>query len=359
MAFTTTANDHTHRRTAPPRRRRTHPIAGVLAALWAVLHVAIAILHLAGRGPTPWTPIEASVLGSLRPATAATGLAVLALLALATLTVTTVTARRTSAPAGVHRGAGAVLVAVGLVAALGFGDMRGLALMGYLPMVLLSLLGVGPVADLDPAVLASPMLSLSHTVGGLALVLTGVSVLSAGREGTGRATAAAPRRAAAALRVGRWAVGVAVTVPVGYATTRIAWAVGLPLGVRDAFLVELGSAKFAGLGLGLFALVGCLLTLGLVQRWGERFWRWVPRIGGRPVPVSMAVVPALFVATAVTSAGLGFWRSVVMGDLDRLPGEPADWAAWAPELLWPLWGLALGVAALAYRARREATAERP
>jgi hypothetical protein len=165
----------------------------------------------------------------------------------------------------------------------------------------------------------------------------------------------ATRRRATALRVGRWGVAVAVAIPLGYAATRVAWAFGVPLGVRDEFLVELGDAKFAGLGLGLFAVVGVLLTLGLVQRWGEVFWHWVPRIGGRPVPVSLAVVPALFVAAAIASAGLGFCRVLLVGELDSLPGEPEDWAAWAPELLWPVWGVALGVAAFAYRARREAS----
>ncbi|MDN5796343.1 MAG: hypothetical protein L0H79_11410 [Intrasporangium sp.] len=49
-----------------------------------------------------------------------------------------------------------------------------------------------------------------------------------------------------------------------------------------------------------------------------------------------------------------FWRAVVTGEVARLPGAPGDWAAWAPELPWPLWGLALGIAAIAYRARRRA-----
>jgi len=36
-----------------------------------------------------------------------------------------------------------------------------------------------------------------------------------------------------------------------------------------------------------------------------------------------------------------------------------DWGAWAPELLWVPWGIALGVAALAYRVRREASLPPP
>ena len=51
-------------------------------------------------------------------------------------------------------------------------------------------------------------------------------------------------------------------------------------------------------------------------------------------------------------AGLGFWRLVLVGELDETPGTDADWAAWLPELFWPLWGVALAVAGLAYAARR-------
>ena len=102
-------------------------------------------------------------------------------------------------------------------------------------------------------------------------------------------------------------------------------------------------------------MVGCLLTLGLVQRWGEVFWSWVPGVGGRRVPVGMALAPALFVAAIVSSAGLGFWSAILAGHLGDLPGAEQDWAAWAPELLWPVWGVALAVAALAYRTRRTVT----
>ena len=96
------------------------------------------------------------------------------------------------------------------------------------------------------------------------------------------------------------------------------------------------------------------LTTGLLARWGEVFWSWVPRVGGRPVPVAAAVVPGLIVAGATTSAGLSFWRLVLVGELSRLPGAADDWAAWAPELLWPVWGVALAVACLAYLGRRSA-----
>lgn len=61
--------------------------------------------------------------------------------------------------------------------------------------------------------------------------------------------------------------------------------------------------------LSFFSLGLALLTLGLVQRWGEVFPRWVPGIGGRRVPVSFAVgaatAGALLVAAFIVRAFVG------------------------------------------------------
>lgn len=104
---------------------------------------------------------------------------------------------------------------------------------------------------------------------------------------------------AAAARWGKWATYIAVLIPVLYAATRWAWALGIPL----------------------------------------------------------AVIPASLVAILVTTAGLMFVRLVIAGNvgvvvpaLDINLGE--NWATLAPELLWPLWGVALGAATLAYYYRR-------
>ena len=113
---------------------------------------------------------------------------------------------------------------------------------------------------------------------------------------------------------------------------------------------------FAGAALATLAVIGAILTLGLVQGWGEVFPRWLPFLGGMRVPPLMAIVPASLVAVLVTNAGVMFWRMTLsggfpLGDLELLTLEDS-WAALAPELLWPIWGVALGVAALAYHLRR-------
>ncbi|WP_353510217.1 hypothetical protein [Intrasporangium sp.] len=339
-------------------RPRSRPrVAAGVACLWAVLQLGLALGQLAGLDVTPWSGADPSVLSALSTSTVAVVVAVLAGVSLAALATWD---RRDGRPARI---AGGLLLATGIVVALALADVRSLTLLGYLPMVLLHHVGIEPFAAHEMTIPTPVLLSLMHSVGGVGLLLTGLSALTGSLDRVGFAGGAdrelAERRRIAAVRVGRWAVGVAVAAPLVYASTRVAWAFGIPLGVSDEFLDLLGDAKYAGLGLGLFAIVGSMLTLGLVQRWGEAFWSWVPRVGGRPVPVSMAVVPALFVAMAVISAGIGFAMIILGGEIDALPGEPVDWAAWAPEVLWVPWGIALGVAALAYRVRREATTSLP
>jgi hypothetical protein len=152
-----------------------------------------------------------------------------------------------------------------------------------------------------------------------------------------------------AARWGRWATYVAVLVPLPYAAIRWAWALGIPLGISEEFLregQEIG-LWWAGAALSTVDLAGAILTLGLIQRWGEVFPRWMLGLSGRRVPPAMAIVPASLVSVMVTSAGL----QVVRGFLSD--GFPADgWATTAPGLLWPVWGVALGAATLGYYYRR-------
>ena len=155
---------------------------------------------------------------------------------------------------------------------------------------------------------------------------------------------------------GRCAIAVAVVVPLLYAATRWAWALGIPLGISDELFRE-GRATglwWAGAALGTVAIAGAMLTLGLGQRWGETFPQWLPLLGGRRVPPVLAIVPAALVSILVTSAGLMFVRLALLGTAGNVftfIGRE-DWAALAPELLWPLWGMALAVATLSYYLRR-------
>ncbi|WP_157249885.1 hypothetical protein [Nonomuraea typhae] len=153
-------------------------------------------------------------------------------------------------------------------------------------------------------------------------------------------------------RIGRWATAVAVLGPLPYGLQRAAWTAGIPLGVDQAYVDTL-RADFAAKGLvwgqqyllPLLCLGGALLTLGLAQRWGREFPRWVPVLGGRAVPEAMAVVPASIVSVAVTVAGLTMARALVAADA-------GDWATGGAGLFFLPWGLALGVATVAYHYTR-------
>jgi hypothetical protein len=163
----------------------------------------------------------------------------------------------------------------------------------------------------------------------------------------------------AAARWGKWATSIAVIIPLLYAATRWAWALGIPLGVSAEFLragQEVG-LWWAGAALATVAVGGALLTLGLIQPWGEVFPRWLPWLAGKRVPIAFAAIPASLVSILVTTAGLMYVRLVISGTfavivpaLDINLSE--NWATLAPELLWPLWGVALGAATLAYYYRR-------
>ncbi|MEU4623805.1 hypothetical protein AB0G04_28015 [Actinoplanes sp. NPDC023801] len=230
-------------------------------------------------------------------------------------------------------------------------DVRLLAFAGYLPMLIAGLPFGWPPVDYGDV--------LTWTLGNQALALTGgVLIVRAvltwqrraagacedcGRRDDGEAGWTSPR---AAARWGRIAVWIAAACPAVYAVSRLAWAAGIPLGIDAGELsaMRAGGAAVAPAGLGAFALAGAILTLGLTQRWGERFPRWMVGLAGKPVPIRLATVPATIVALLVASASV--W--VVTGEHSVSMFDGAV----VPVLLWPLWSVALGAATYAYHLRR-------
>lgn len=230
-------------------------------------------------------------------------------------------------------------------------DVRLLALVGYLPMILVRApFDVEFRAQLAEALSGVYVHQVVAVIGGV--LWAAATFAFARRTGAVRPGWTTP---ASAARWGRVAVYVAAAIPALYALTRWIWVLGVPLGI-DPDLHAAGMADgslWSGAWLGSFALVGTVLTLGLVQRWGEVVPRWVPVVGGRRVPVSLAVVPAAAVSVLATSGGLSLLRSILTDDTVRLAD---DWAAYGPALLWPVWGVALAAGTLAYYARRRPSA---
>ncbi|WP_223180076.1 hypothetical protein [Streptomyces griseicoloratus] len=160
-----------------------------------------------------------------------------------------------------------------------------------------------------------------------------------------------------AARWGRKAAYTAVAVPLVYASTRWAWALGYPLGISDKMWEEgkEDNLWLVGSALATMGALGSLLTLGLVQRWGEVFPRWIPGLRGRRVPPALAIVPASLVAVMVTTAGIMYIRLHFQGAFED---PAANWGATVPETIWPVWGAALAAATLAYYFRRRGACKR-
>jgi hypothetical protein len=167
---------------------------------------------------------------------------------------------------------------------------------------------------------------------------------------------------ASAARWGRIAVYVGMVAPIFYTLTRFAWVLGIPLGLsEEQFRNSQENALIisGALSLGAFVLVGALLMLGLVQRWGEVFPRWMVGLSGRRVPIALAVIPASLASVLLIVGGIGIWSGLArmaanveaagVGGLG-LAGEIIFQLG--PTLLFPLWGGALAVATLGYYFRR-------
>jgi hypothetical protein len=164
-----------------------------------------------------------------------------------------------------------------------------------------------------------------------------------------------------AARWGRIAVYVAMAAPVFYALTRYAWALGIPLGMSEEYLRrgQESGMWISGLFLATFGLVGAALMLGLVQRWGKVFPRWMIGLAGRRVPIALAVVPVSLVSVLLVVGGIALWSglgqmvagSVAGGAEGRVLVEGIIFQV-GPTLLFPVWGAALAVATLGYYYRR-------
>jgi hypothetical protein len=152
-----------------------------------------------------------------------------------------------------------------------------------------------------------------------------------------------------------------MVAPVFYALTRFAWALGFPLGMSEETLRrgQESGMWISGLFLATFGLVGAVLMLGLVQRWGEVFPRWMIGLAGRRVPLALALIPALFVSVLLIVGGIGIWSGLpqivaalaASGVEDIQIIEEIIFVI-GPTLLFPVWGGALAVATLGYFYRR-------
>ncbi|GAA1280160.1 hypothetical protein GCM10009609_49780 [Pseudonocardia aurantiaca] len=221
----------------------------------------------------------------------------------------------------------AVLVLIGAVAWIsGIADAGVLA--RYAGVVITSVGKFGP-----------PSALLFLLAGGLLWGVLAVRTALAQRAGR---PAPAWTRPESAARWGRVATLVAAACALPYGLQRLTWLTPWPVAVSADELAAQPELRLHGLLLGLAALAGALLTIGLISRWGEVWPRWVPVVRGRPVPVAAAVVPGAIVAALFTAAALPM--TLMWFDAG------APWVA--VFFPFPVWGPALGAAVLAYALRR-------
>ncbi|GAB2908628.1 hypothetical protein GCM10027203_04660 [Nonomuraea fastidiosa] len=155
-------------------------------------------------------------------------------------------------------------------------------------------------------------------------------------------------RPESAVRWGRVATIGAAMCPLPYALYRLTWLTPWPTdsGVTGPLAAD---TRLQGLLLAFAALGGAVLTLGLISRWGEVFPRWVPIVHGRTVPVRLPVIAGGTVAGICCLASPG----LVIDSVVR--GQPVALLLWP----YPLWGVLLAGAVLAYWLRRRADHVRP
>jgi len=313
----------------------------LIIAVWSVSYLPLSLLWAVGG---PAYPFDAGRTGAgntlLDPLPAAAGGAVLAVSALVAGVVAVLAVRGplTRAPA-------VVAIAVGAGLAVLLPDVRIMMTAGYFPVMLVAALAGQAELSMIATMLTWPSVNL------LILMAAGVSLMLLGTRAL-ITEAGRPGSAAGALRVGQYATAVAVAVPVVYAVTRFGWLLGVPVGISDQFLAHIAEITPIGAGLSTIGLIGAVLTVGLVRPWGEIWPRWVPFLRGRPIPARLPAYSALAVSLPITSAGLMYVRKKLTGEQAGPAGANNELGAWLPEMLWPLWGAALAVAALAYLSRR-------
>ncbi|MEU8228258.1 hypothetical protein AB0C12_01515 [Actinoplanes sp. NPDC048967] len=187
-----------------------------------------------------------------------------------------------------------------------------------------------------------------------------VALLAGGLAFAGLASVVGPPRGPAPAEVQpvpgwarRWAY-VAVALPiVGWAVPHGLWVLGVPFGISEEELrgADGGLSTATGVAITVVPPLAGLLVLGLVQRWGQQFPRWVPGLGGRRVPRLLAVLPAGTVAAALVTYGVlsfAVFAEQVLDGQRSWAQVLQSWATVATLLVFLGWGVAVGVTTAGY-----------
>ena len=101
-----------------------------------------------------------------------------------------------------------------------------------------------------------------------------------------------------------------------------------------------------------FLIAGTVLPLATVYSWGRVFPRWVPLLAGRGVPRWLVLGPGLVLGVGMTAyfgvTLIKITAETLTGAWQLTAGSEPLWFFWIAVPAYFLWGVGLGVAALAY-----------
>ncbi|MBM7588129.1 hypothetical protein JOC86_004704 [Bacillus pakistanensis] len=154
---------------------------------------------------------------------------------------------------------------------------------------------------------------------------------------------------------GKWFTYISIILALPYGIVRWAWAAGIPLGVSGEVWVANTSleGKMVEFILGGLHIGGAILSLGLIQSWGETFPRWCLFLAKKRIPIWFVVAPATMASAIITVAGLKTSIQIISGIVNGTFSITIDnWGEFGPTLFWLPWGISLGAATFAYYMRR-------
>jgi len=194
------------------------------------------------------------------------------------------------------------------------------------------------------------LLVLALAAGTTAWLLVLTRVLGSTRSGAAAGAWVIRHRIAVTL--------IAAAGPLPYGLIRATWLTPWPLMGPSGEALP-AETRIWGLLLGGAALLGVVLTIGLIRPWGVRFPRWMPRLAGRPVPVAAAAVPGGVVAGLVCASALPMLRLTLTGPDGSVFGSLSAGQAVLATLIFPLWiwGPTLALAVWGYVGHRREIAE--
>ena len=167
-----------------------------------------------------------------------------------------------------------------------------------------------------------------------------------GRKGVSEGSSAK-----SAAQWGKWFTYLAVIMAMPYGIIRWAWALSIPLGTNNSTIVGNADIVITEAILGGLCIGGGILTLGLIQRWGEIFPRWCLFLAGKQIPIWIVVVPATLISAIITLTGLKLSPQIIYMMVNGTI-TIENWGKFVPFLSWLPWGISLGIATLAYYLRR-------